>query len=93
MTSIAQRLISSESEQSVYSRYAAGAQSVEAALCCPVEYDTNYLQVIPDEIIERDYGCGDPTLYVRPGDTVVDLGSGGGKACWNDAEPDYCECD
>ncbi len=82
MTSIAQRIVGLESEQSVYARYAAGAQSVEAALCCPVEYDTNYLQVIPDEIIERDYGCGDPTPYVRPGDTVVDLGSGGGKVCY-----------
>jgi ubiquinone/menaquinone biosynthesis C-methylase UbiE len=40
------------------------------------------LNVIPDEIIERDYGCGDPTPHVRQGETVLDLGSGSGKACY-----------
>jgi len=69
-------------EATVYERYAAAAQAVEPALCCPVEYDADLLTVIPDEIIERDYGCGDPTPFVRPGDTVLDLGSGGGKLCY-----------
>ncbi len=36
----------------------------------------------PEEILQRDYGCGDPTPYVREGETVVDLGSGGGKVCY-----------
>ncbi|QDS86132.1 arsenite S-adenosylmethyltransferase [Rosistilla ulvae] len=70
------------SESSVYDRYAAAAHAVEPALCCPVEYNTDLLAAIPDEIIERDYGCGDPTPYVRPGETVLDLGSGGGKLCY-----------
>jgi arsenite methyltransferase len=70
------------SENAVADRYSAAAQEREAALCCPVIYDPQYLKLIPDEIIERDYGCGDPTAYVRPGDTVVDLGSGGGKLCY-----------
>ncbi|QDV23404.1 methyltransferase domain-containing protein [Aureliella helgolandensis] len=69
-------------ESSVYDRYAAAAQQVEPALCCPVEYAADFLSVIPDEVIERDYGCGDPTPYVEPGDTVLDLGSGGGKLCF-----------
>lgn len=69
-------------ESSVYQRYAAAAQAVEPALCCPVEYSSDLLKVIPDEIIERDYGCGDPTPYVRSGETVLDLGSGGGKLCY-----------
>ena len=69
-------------EASVYRRYAAAAQAREAALCCPVEYAADFLAVIPDEVIERDYGCGDPTPYVKPGDTVLDLGSGGGKLCF-----------
>ena len=38
--------------------------------------------MIPQEIIDRDYGCGDPSPYVNPGETVVDLGSGGGKLCY-----------
>lgn len=69
-------------ESGVYERYAAAAQQVEPALCCPVEYAADFLSVIPDEVIERDYGCGDPTPYVSTGDTVLDLGSGGGKLCF-----------
>src|SRR3954466_13782585 len=69
-------------ETEVKKRYAAGAQAPEAALCWPIEYDPRYLKVIPQEIIERDYGCGDPSRHVRPGDTVLDLGSGGGKMCF-----------
>ena len=30
-------------------------------------------------MLERDYGCGDPTPWLREGETVLDLGSGGGK--------------
>ena len=69
-------------EAAVKERYAAGADAAEAALCCPVDYDPEYLKVIPDEVIERDYGCGDPSRYLRPGETVLDLGSGTGKICF-----------
>ncbi len=69
-------------EDAVRERYGAGAQAVEPALCCPVKYDPKYMAAIPDEVIERDYGCGDPTPYVRSGDTVLDLGAGGGKVCF-----------
>ncbi len=69
-------------EAAVRDRYSQGAGSCEQELCCPVSYDPRYLRVLPDEIIERDYGCGDPTPYVRTGDVVLDLGSGAGKACW-----------
>ena len=70
-------------ESSVYERYAAAAQAVEPALCCPVDYsNASLLSAIPAEIIERDYGCGDPTPYINAGETVLDLGSGGGKLCF-----------
>jgi SAM-dependent methyltransferase len=72
----------SSSEHAVRSRYSAAARDREPALCCPVDYDRRLLEVIPDEVIERDYGCGDPSRHVRPGDTVLDLGSGGGKVCF-----------
>ena len=71
-----------DTENAVRSRYAAAAEACEPELCCPVDYDTQYLKIIPAEVIERDYGCGDPSKYVREGETVLDLGSGGGKICF-----------
>ena len=69
-------------ETAVSTRYSAAAKERDGALCCPITYDPKYLKVIPQEILERDYGCGDPSRYVQPGDTVLDLGSGGGKMCF-----------
>ncbi len=69
-------------ERAVRDRYGAAATTREAELCCPIDYDPRYLKVIPEEVLERDYGCGDPSRYVRAGDTVLDLGSGGGKICF-----------
>lgn len=69
-------------EVAVRERYAAGAKAAEAKLCCPVDYDPEFLKVIPKEVIERDYGCGDPSKYLREDETVLDLGSGTGKICF-----------
>src|SRR6266508_1459707 len=66
-------------ESIVRQRYAAGAKERAEKLCCPVNYESAYLSVIPQEVIERDYGCGDPSRYLREGETVLDLGSGRGK--------------
>ena len=69
-------------ESIVADRYSSAANAPEAALCCPVDYDPQYLRQIPEEIIEKDYGCGDPSRHVKEGETVLDLGSGGGKICY-----------
>lgn len=74
------------STASVLQRYSEGAKVREQALCCPVDYDRSLLKLLPAEIIERDYGCGDPSRYVRDGDVVLDLGSGGGKICYMAAQ-------
>jgi len=73
---------SQRKETIVRQRYAAGAKERADKLCCPVDYDSDYLRVIPQEVIERDYGCGDPSRYLREGEVVVDLGSGTGKICF-----------
>jgi arsenite methyltransferase len=72
----------SHKETIVRQRYAAGAKERAQKLCCPVAYDEELLNAIPQEVIERDYGCGDPTRYLREGEVVVDLGSGTGKICF-----------
>ncbi len=69
-------------DDAVRERYGAAAAQREAALCCPVDYDPRYLAAIPPEVLDRDYGCGDPSRWVREGDTLLDLGSGGGKICF-----------
>ncbi|QBQ56123.1 methyltransferase domain-containing protein [Nitrosococcus wardiae] len=66
----------------VLERYSEGAQAHQTELCCAVEYDSRLLQILPQEIIDKDYGCGDPSPYIREGDVVLDLGSGGGKICY-----------
>lgn len=70
-------------EGAVRTRYADASHVAEAALCCPtINYDKALLAMLPQEIVEKDYGCGDPSKYVAEGETVVDLGSGGGKVCY-----------
>jgi ubiquinone/menaquinone biosynthesis C-methylase UbiE len=66
-------------EAAVTARYAAAAKQVEPALCCAVSYPREFLEVIPEEVLAKDYGCGDMTPYVRSGDAVLDLGAGAGK--------------
>jgi arsenite methyltransferase len=73
-------------EEAVARRYSAAARERESALCCPVEYSADFLSAIPEEVLAKDYGCGDPTPYVREGDTVVDLGAGAGKLCFITAQ-------
>jgi len=76
-------MVAFDIETAVRDRYAEGAKAAQPALCCPTDgYDGRYLTILPDEIVEKDYGCGDPTRYVNEGEVVVDLGSGAGKNCY-----------
>jgi ubiquinone/menaquinone biosynthesis C-methylase UbiE len=72
----------SDIEKVVRERYQEGARSQVPELCCPIDYDQKHLEVIPDEVLERDYGCGDPSRHLEEGEIVLDLGSGTGKICF-----------
>jgi len=69
-------------EDAVLERYKKAAKKVEKSLCCPTTYNQELLKVIPTEILEKDYGCGDPSQYIKEGEVVLDLGSGAGKLCY-----------
>jgi ubiquinone/menaquinone biosynthesis C-methylase UbiE len=72
----------SDVERNVRERYGEGAREQVAELCCPIDYDPKYLEVIPREVLERDYGCGDPSRHLQEGEIVLELGSGTGKICF-----------
>ena len=60
--------------------YARAAETPQESLCCPVSYDPSDTAHIPKHVIDRFYGCGGPMSVagVKPGETVLDLGSGAG---------------
>jgi arsenite methyltransferase len=71
-----------DQEKAVLGRYGRAALNAESGLCVPTRYDPSLLEAIPEKITEKDYGCGDPSRFVREAETVLDLGSGSGKACY-----------
>ena len=69
-------------ERAVATRYSRAVARREESLCCPTACNPALLAALPVEILEIDYGCGDPTRHLAPGETVLDLGSGSGKVCF-----------
>ncbi len=70
--------------QKVSERYARAAATGEQ-MCCPTGYNFNDLKTfIPEEVLHISYGCGTPAGLdtVRAGETVLDIGSGGGIDCF-----------
>lgn len=68
----------------VSDRYAKAASTGEQ-MCCPTSYDMADLKsFIPDEVLRISYGCGTPAglKTVCQGETVLDIGSGGGIDCF-----------
>jgi SAM-dependent methyltransferase len=73
-----------EITQKVSERYARAAATGEQ-MCCPTGYNLDDLRsFIPDEVLKISYGCGTPAGLdtVRTGETVLDIGSGGGIDCF-----------
>ena len=60
-----------------------GPSAAFDACCDPITkdlYDADQARQIPEEALRASLGCGNPTALaeLRPGETVLDLGSGGG---------------
>lgn len=73
-----------EITQKVSDRYAKAASTGEQ-MCCSTSYDMAQLKsFIPEEVLKISYGCGTPAglKTVREGETVLDIGSGGGIDCF-----------
>src|SRR5574342_1010321 len=73
-----------EITRKVSDRYAKAASTGEQ-MCCPTSYDFADLKsFIPEEVLKISYGCGTPAglKTVSPGETVLDIGSGGGIDCF-----------
>jgi len=64
--------------------YGKAAEKPQAELCCPVNYQSEDVAHIPEEVKERFYGCGSPVTLanLKQGEVMLDLGSGGGIDCF-----------
>ncbi len=64
--------------------YTKAAEQPQAELCCPVKYDDADVGHIPQDVLDRFYGCGSPIAMAQaqPGEVVVDLGCGAGIDCF-----------
>ncbi|MFB3108327.1 MAG: methyltransferase domain-containing protein [Candidatus Binatia bacterium] len=70
--------------KAVNERYARAVVTGEE-MCCPTGYNYEELRAfIPEPVIKVSYGCGTPVglSTVQPGETVLDIGSGGGIDCF-----------
>lgn len=71
-------------KNTVHDFYSTAAKEPQESLCCPIRYNPDDLSHIPQEVLERRYGCSSPVDIsdIKNGETVVDLGSGAGIDCF-----------
>jgi SAM-dependent methyltransferase len=80
-------MIEPEITKAVSERYAKAVTTGEQ-MCCPTGYNFDDLRsFVPEEVLRVSYGCGTPAglATVKQGETVLDIGSGGGIDCFDAA--------
>ena len=70
--------------EAVREHYGQQAREADTCGCNSTLYDAALLQDLPTDISGFSLGCGDPITLaeLQPGETVLDLGSGGGLDCF-----------
>jgi SAM-dependent methyltransferase len=64
--------------------YGDAAEKPQEDLCCPSSYPSQNIDHIPQEVLDRFYGCGSPIIVaeIKIGENILDLGSGAGIDCF-----------
>jgi len=64
--------------------YSEAADKPQEDLCCPTSYPQQDIDHIPQEVLDRFYGCGSPIIKanIQIGENILDLGSGAGIDCF-----------
>ncbi len=70
--------------KTVKKKFSKAAYNPVADYYCPTGYNPEDLAHIPNEVLDVSYGCGNPAALadIRQGETIVDLGAGGGIDCF-----------
>jgi radical SAM protein with 4Fe4S-binding SPASM domain len=70
--------------KTVKKKFSKAAYTPVADYYCPTGYDPKELEHIPNEVLEVSYGCGNPAALadIKEGETILDLGAGGGIDCF-----------
>ncbi|RJR18947.1 MAG: methyltransferase domain-containing protein [Nitrospiraceae bacterium] len=70
--------------KTVKKKFSKAAYNPVADYYCPTGYNPKELSHIPSEVLDVSYGCGNPAALadIKKGETIVDLGAGGGIDCF-----------
>ena len=75
-------------KETIRNTYSRAAEATDPELCCAVDYREVFSEAdlahLPEEVLERNYGCGVPAELrsLGQGLTVLDLGPGLGRDCF-----------
>lgn len=73
-----------DSIKDYYGKVLSTSKDLKTSACCTAPSDAikAMLKKVPLEVVEKFYGCGNPTPNGVEGLTILDLGSGSGRDCY-----------